>query len=387
MKIIYICSRDVSVYESQVLSLLSFMYNNGIDVTLLQGYQTDTEKKELDKKLELYSYLNVEWFSLCKPLPHNEKKNKSILQKALLSVPNCQHAVLHIRGVYTSHLTKEILKENKLLIPILCDVRGVELEEHIYSAKKGSLYSKIIHTFCRYYNAYTYNHFYTNDDYPLFITSVSPLINDYISNHYPNCKYPMFVHPNIAGKQFVYSDEGRKEVRKQLGYTDKDIVAICSTNSNAVWQMDYLTISTLVGMGIKVINLSSSNPNIEGCKTMKVKFVDMPNYLSAADIAVLWRDVTFMNESASPSKFSEFAVMGLYVIHNDSVYIASNHIKKYGAGCIIRDVQQIPDTIDLQSIETKRKERIQNGMHSFGIDSIGKSYIDLYNQMNNIFIK
>jgi hypothetical protein len=68
----------------------------------------------------------------------------------------------------------------------------------------------------------------------------------------------MFMHPNIAGTQFEYSTESRVKIRKKMGFNENDIVAICSTAGNAIWQKDYLIVEHLSKMGIKVINLSNN---------------------------------------------------------------------------------------------------------------------------------
>lgn len=379
MKLIYICARDVSVYESQVLALLSYMYSRGIDVTLLQGFKDEYEKKTVERKLNSYSYINVKWVHLGKNLPHKEGEKERILFDAITSIPNYQKAILHIRGAYTCYLVKKVFKQKKVFVPILFDNRGLEIEEHKYAASKGTLYQKIIHTFYRYYSAYTNKKLYASDGYPMFITSVSPLINDYLKSHYSHCSYPMFFHPNIAGSQFVYTKSGRNEIRNKMGYSENDVIAVCSTNGNAVWQRDSLTIKALVDLGIKVINLSSYDPHIKGCTTIKVRFSEMPKFLSAADIAVLWRDDTLMNNAASPSKFSEFAAMGLYVIHNDSVLVASNYIRNNKAGCIVTEIEKIPTALNLDEVKNNREKRIKCGLDSFGIDKIGESYIELYN--------
>ena len=381
MKLIYICARDVSVLESQVLALLSYLQSKGIDIYLLQGYKDSSEKENIERKLLSYPDLKVKYFVSFPSLPKNEKAQIRNIFGAISSVPNYQNAILHIRGSHTCNLVKRELLKRNFSIPILYDCRGVELEEHRYRARKGSLYEKILHSFHVYYSKYSYKQLFANDGYPMYITSVSSLINEYIKQHYPECTYPMLVHPNIAGLQFVFSNDGRTEIRNQLGYSDNDLVAICSTNGNAIWQKDVLTIQHFVNNGIKVINLSSFDPNIQGCTTIKVKFQDMPKYLSAADIAVLWRDNTFMNNSASPSKFSEFAAMGLYVVHNGSVAIASDFIKNNNAGCIVEAVSNIINSINPDVVRAGRNERVKKGLETFGIESLGTSYIKLYGEI------
>ena len=100
--------------------------------------------------------------------------------------------------------------------------------------------------------------------------------------------------------------------------------------------------------------------------------------MPAADIGILWRDRTFINYSASPSKLSEFAASGLFIIHNGSVNIAEEYIEKYGAGVIIEDMSNL-NTNQIELI--KQQNRIKNaisGQNMFGVNAIGNSYINLY---------
>ena len=102
----------------------------------------------------------------------------------------------------------------------------------------------------------------------------------------------------------------------------------------------------------------------------------MPDYLSAADVAILWRYI--LNTCASPSKFSEFASMGIYVIHNGSVNLVNKYLKENKAGILL-------DSIDNLSIEKsivfdlrKRQERINTGRTNFGVEFVSKGYFDYY---------
>ena len=104
----------------------------------------------------------------------------------------------------------------------------------------------------------------------------------------------------------------------------------------------------------------------------------MPKWRSFALAGILWRDRTFINYSASPSKLSEFAASGLFIIHNGSVNIAEEYIEKYGAGVIIEDMSNL-NTNQIELI--KQQNRIKNaisGQNMFGVNAIGNSYINLY---------
>ena len=188
----------------------------------------------------------------------------------------------------------------------------------------------------------------------------------------------MLFNPNIAGERFIYSPSKRIELRRKFGFKGDDVVAICATGGNSVWQKDRLMVNNLVKKGVKVINLSKVTLDLDNVVSKTVPFSEMPDYLSAADIAILWRDDTFMNNSASPSKFSEFACMGLYVIHNSSVVVATKHIVDTGAGILLKSVD---DDFELGNIGFYSKMRsywIEKGKHTFGIEYIGNSYLGIY---------
>ena len=382
MKVVYISKGDVSVYESQVLELLSFLKGEVDEVILLQGYMSEKEKQTLQEKHSRHTPIKTIWFKSYHSYAIYYNKWIDSAYTALKEVGDLKDVVLHIRGEHTGYLVKRMMQKYNLNIPMLIDVRGVVLEElkYVTSLSKG-LKKKILLRIQKWDFNKCYRRLFKKDEMKIKISSVSPLINDYLKKNYPNCNYEMLFHPNIAGRQFEYSAEERSRIRKELGFSDKDIVAICSTAGNAVWQKDYLIVEHLSKMGIKVINLSKNKLGLENVTTMTVKFTDMPAYLSAADIAVLWRDDTFMNNSASPSKFSEFAAMGLYVIHNNSVANAINHISKSGSGILVNDINKIKGLPTAEEFARNRKEWIKCGKEQFGIEMLGKSYIETYRKL------
>ena len=381
MKLIYICTCDVSVYDSQVISLLEYYLDKGIDVTLIQGFRNLKEKTNLERKLETHRPIDVVWMKWSPISPFHEKTKINNLYKAICCVPDVEKALFHLRDIYCSYILLKLLRKYDFTIPTLLDVRGVSIEEMKYTFWKSDLLHKFQFLYLFGYYKYVYNYVFGRKQHHLTITSVSPLINDYIKNKYKKCGCEMFFHPNIAGSQFAYSDSKRNEIRAELGIKPDEVVAICSTNGNAVWQKDYMVVGTLISEGIKVINLSSVPINIDGCYTTKVGFSEMPAYLSAADIAVLWRDNTFINNSASPSKFSEFAAMGLYIIHNNSVRVAKDYIEQNQGGCLVNEVEELHSKIDIKDVKKNREYRIKQGLACFGINHLGDSYISLYNNL------
>lgn len=383
IRLIYVSVGDVSVYESQVVELLNYLQNQGIAVTLLQGYKNDGEKLTLERKLSNHPAIPTVWVKSSSVYPFTEKNKIKDFYRALSSIEGYRNAVIHVRNEFMGYIMKQLLSHYHLDIPMLIDVRGVIYEELKYKQRQLSGYRKLLSVIQRNYLKQCYQTLFSPDKKNIAITSVSPMINDYIQKEYPANCYPLYVHQNIAGTQFSYDKEQRKSVRNKYHISDDDLLAICSTAGNAVWQKDHLVIKRLLDLGVKVINLSKNDIGIEGCITTTVPFTEMPALLSAGDLAVLWRDDTFMNNSASPSKFSEFAAMGLYVIHNNSVKVAVDHIVSSGAGCLVKEIADIQDLPSSADMHANRERWCKLGLATFGVDGLGQSYINKYIGLKN----
>ena len=382
MKIIYIANGDVSVYDSQVLSLLDYYVDQKHEVHLIQGYVNSLEKEKLLNKIAAHHLEDhVIWFKSAPVYPWFEKRKRESIYQALLSIPGYDKAVIHVRGSMGSMLVKKILIQNKLSVPFLSDIRGLFDGEFDYKIKRQKGLRKFMTIFQKYYIGKCWEYLFAEDNLRWGVSSVSPLITDYINKVYGENKHIFYFNPNIAGKSFIFDYNCRKEIREKYGLKEDDIVAVCSTGGNSFWQKDYLMIDKLLTMGVKVINLSKLDYGKTGCITTTVPFKEMYKILSAADVAVLWRDDTLMNNAASPSKFSEFAVMGLYVLHNDSVAVASNYIRKSGAGLIIKDLDELQQMPTLEFLNINRKQWISEGQKVFGVECVGKSYLRIYENL------
>lgn len=380
MDLIYICDGDVSVFEAQVLEFVSHLQSRGNNVALLLGYKNKKEQASYLRKLERYPNITLYWKISFPMYPCFEKKALSSLYASLYSIPHFRNSVIHVRNGYLGYLMKKTAINHHLTNRIVIDIRGIVLEELKYKYSSSSLLRKAAFIVQMKYLQKVYAYLFHKDDFTdIVITSVSPKINDYIRKYFPEESYSLFVHPNIAGSQFVFDQAARNSIRRELGVSDDELLAICSSNGAALWQKDYEIISRLSEIGFRVINLSKSDNKIKDCITITVPFAQMPEMLSAADVAVLWRDDVVMNQVASPSKFSEFASMGIYVIHNATVHLAAEYIRSTGCGILVNDVEDITlDKFNRHEITTRRKARINVGVKTFGIHGIAESYSKLY---------
>ena len=345
------------------------------------------ERNELLKKLEPYkNYVDTVWFRFYPVYRFYHKKVKKSIYKALCSLDGYERAVIHARDEPMGAILMELKREGIINNPILTEFRASGTIEMPYYLTHASIKRKILSWFMNDYFKHTDNVMF--DQSPLkgvAVTSISPTINAYFKEKYPTTWMPFYWNPNVAGDVFIFSAEKRQEVRRKLGFADNDVIVICSTGGNGRWQQDYMAIPYLLKAGFKVINLTKHQVNIPGVVTMIVPFNEMPAMLSAADAAILWRERTMLNQSASPSKFSEFAAMGLCVIHNKSVDVAAEYIKETGNGFLVDEMTEINAELCNQvKLKMKDREMIATvGREFFGIEKVASTYISAYKDVES----
>ena len=368
---IYVNLGDCSVFESQVLELLQHIHNNyDLDVLLLQGYHSKSEKINLESKLSKYN-VNVKWFRTYSKYIGVWWLTKITFASLLQSITIDDNTYFHVRGFEAGVLLKSRLMRLGLLEHLLVDVRGVPIEENMLYGKgrvksilKKWFYTTIIHQLIRCQQ--------------LKITTVSEKLKEYLIQYYHFNNDNISVHPNICSQTFVYDEIARSTIREELGIKNDELLFLCATGGGAAWQNDKIMITKLAQAGYKFINLS---PNAIDCPNVCNKVVPfdyMPHYLSAADVALLWREDNPVNNVASPSKFSEFAVMGLYVIHNGTVDLAKAYIEKFKSGYIVTDVDNVKIPT-IHEILAKRVSWIDFGKEMFSVDIITKDYLSVLN--------
>lgn len=373
---IYINIGDCSVLESQVLELIQYVRNNyNIDVLLLQGYQSEKEKERILQKLAKY-HIPVQWFRSYPKYWGIWWLTKQSFLNLWKSIHVDSVDFFHARGFESGVLVKQYLTKKNMLHHLLVDVRGVPIEEHELYGKNSI---KIVLKKFFYLEIIKQLQYKQQPK----ITVVSNTLKMYLIQKYNFEDKMITIHPNICSKKFIFDKDARTQIRKDLNIQDGELLFVCSTGGGAAWQNDQELLMKIVDTGCKILNLSPHqilHPNI--CN-MVVPFEQMPKYLSAADVAILWREDNPVNNVASPSKFSEFATMGLYVIHNGTVGLAEHYINTTKAGCIISNVGEfiMPD---ISYINEHRDTWIKQGAKWFGIANISHDYLKVLNVMNNL---
>jgi len=377
-KLIYVSTPYGSaVTQSQVYNLLEFYYKENYfhEVILIQIYSSKSNLLKTKHILNKYHFKKVYIkgkFGLTLPFNPIIWKIKKILDNII----NDNNFIIHVRTEMLGYHVIKALKSNSLPLNILVDIRGTTIEEIDYRVENGKenvLYLK--------YLKYLYQKlpaFYSKNN--IALSAVSESLKSYLlKNGYNNyCK----IHHNIAAKNFTYDNTKRNIIRKKLNIEDNQVLILLSTGGNAIWQKDKTIINYFSNKdNYRILNLSKTSINQNGVINMFLPFEEMPDYLSAADVAIIWRDKHILNACASPSKFSEFATMGLYVVHNNSVNLISKYLKKNDAGKLVDSINNltIEDSIVLNI--TKRQQRAINGRTAFGIEMISKNYYSYYQKI------
>lgn len=175
------------------------------------------------------------------------------------------------------------------------------------------------------------------------------LISKYHATPEKICVYRCGVDIN----HFQLNDKKRAEIRKQMGYSDNDIVFVYSGGLHP-WQRVSESIDlfekyhssyenskflVLTGDGIELEELikeKSIDNSDNHIRHICLPFSEVSNYLNACDIAFLLRHNHTMNAVASPTKLAEYLACGLPVI---SSAIATKWVTPEGMKYIIDEAK------------------------------------------------
>lgn len=370
-RLIYVSSPYTgAVVEGQVYELLEYYKQQDWfeDVLLLQSFEGSTDKQKASKILEKFSF-RCKFFWQNPYYPHLFRKSISSMQEVMDGEVK-DNTVFHVRGGSRAYYVRSALPEVYNHLLILDEFRGLSSNELAY-AKAGSFVERC-KTRIRNYQINKCNRLMQKDEHIVY-TAVSPLLRQMESSEEGFDINKISVHPNIAASYFKYDPNKRKSIRKDLGLSDDQILVVTSSGESGAWQKDLDIIDALTGKGYYVLNLSKKPIDKPNVISRFVPHKEMPAYLSASDAALLWRDDVPLNHVASPSKFSEFAVMGLYVIHNKTVDIATRFIKDNNCGQLVNNPSEIVLDGSLFT-DQERQQRCDAGYNMFSIDYIAKSY-------------
>lgn len=391
MKLIYISEYySESIIYTQVFALLNHYIESGLldEIIFLAGIKyhdknTDEIIKRLDKKIKISYYKHYPDY------PAFSYFTQRSLMNALKKINGIQDFIIHVRSLRESYHVYSALKKMKISTKkIIADIRGATYEETLeYSIRnkflkkqKLKLISQSLKNLSNISN----------------VSCVSNSLKAYLENkltHIPmlneNATYAIgnaniqdkktqvFVNSCLATNEFAFNQSYRESIRKELDLKDNEILLVLSSGGNGRWQNTENTINQLYNK-YKVLNLSKSHIDHPNVINKFVSYNDVPKYLCAADVAVVWREPTITNKVASPVKFSEFVCCGLPVITNNSIELIRDYVLEHDSGLVLNSLEELNDEKLKHILKIDRNLLSQTGRNRFNIDVISQQYINLY---------
>ena len=379
MKLIYVSSPySGAVVEGQVYNLLEYYVRQGwfSDVLLLQEFHNEENRIKAESVLSRFSFRYVFYHGDVN-YPFLYFSTVSSIRKALegeVDGNSVFHVRSSIRALYVKAALPRKYKNNRFLV----EFRGLSLDE-IRMAHRNTVLDKLKVSMLKVpYCKYMLHKLYKNKEF--YFTAVSPAFCVILKKEGIREDRLSF-HPNIVSEDFVFSEDDRARVRKELGIPLDAKVAIMSSGENGVWQKDRQVMDTLLKQGYIVMNLSKKSVQRDGVKNAFIPRKEMPSYLAAGDVAVLWREDIPLNNVACPSKFGEFASSGLYVLHNKSVAIANTYLNEVWVG-LLCDTEDRINLLPEYFTNEYRLKRCAKGQAFFSVCTVAKSYFEIYSRNN-----
>ncbi len=373
-RLIYISSPYSSVFSSQVIEYLNELKKKDFfsEIYLLVGIRKKDDIKLVPMKA--CSELKVLFFKRYANY-HLYKKIQQIELSKTLNKLLKDNTIIHLRNESLSKIVYPIIKNSKQKnVKIVTDVRGASYEEWLFYKKSKSLlfYLKI------YQHKRNMKGLNANTD---LISCVSDKLKEYVIERTPIEEDRVFVNHCLAGKNFSYSEKIRKEYRDKMGIKKNEVLFLFSSGGDGNWQNTTSTITNIADKGYKILNLSRQIIEQKNVINLFVPYEEVPKYLNAVDIAVIWRKNDIVNNVASPVKFSEYVCLGLPVIANDGVCLINDYIDKTNFGKIINKFDDIDDEL-INHLMKLNKSAITDYTYShFSSHAIINNYLSMYKKL------
>ncbi len=371
-KLVYICDGISPAVISQVVELLKVFSERKYfeEVILLLGLKDFANIEKINKLFKDSAFL-IYFF---KTYPNYSFYNfiSKFQLEFLLRKNNLlnKEFVFHIRGERMSSLLYKILKYNYNEYNIITDIRGVSIEEtkEFYRGNFIFKYLKIL----------TYKNYYRHLKENNKISTVTKYLKDYlVKNHNLDSK-KIIITPCLASDKFVYNNKVRMRKRSELQLLKNEILFVFSTGGNQDWQ-NFDTVNRIAEKGYKILNLSKKNIKHSNVINKFVSYNEMPEYLCAADFAIIFRERKMTSNVACPIKFCEYVCCGLPVIANDSVFMINDFINKYKSGIIIESLDFLNEKIISDLLRLDRNYISKIARENFSVNKIIENYWKFYN--------
>ena len=305
-----------TVIDSQVLIHCKEMKKIGIEFEIwsfacnYELYLKSINKIDYAKKL---SQCEVKVFRGVRPAyPFSENINAFLIKKYIKKY-NKVFDIVHARTNYSAHVTSLVFPD------FIWDCRG-DTEEEFQTQYKNSknLIGKVYKSYKMKMNIkYSKN------------AKKSIFVSNFLKNKYAFKKENYIIGCTADSELFYFDKNLRENKRKELGYSSFDKILIYS-GGMAHYQMFKETVELFQKLDFewKLLVLTNdfenakkelNNLDEKRYSLLKVPFNEVNEYLNVADIGIMLREENNLNKAASPTKYAEYSMSGLKIIHSNQI--------------------------------------------------------------------
>ena len=359
-----------SVIDSQVLGHCQQMQSNlNVEFEIWSFACNDTLYKNSLERLteaEKLAGCKVRLFKGIRPAyPFSEYFNAKVLKEKIKEF-NINYNLIHARTDYSAHVASLVTKN------FIWDCRGDTLAEFNsqYKCSKN-------------YFGKMYKHFKIKKN----ITNAKKgkkalFVSNFLRNKHKHSKESYVIGCMADTSIFFFDNKLRENVRQELGVTKEEKLLIYS-GGMAHYQKFSKTVEIFMKLPkdwkfiILTNGLEYAQKELEKIPQNRyilknVSFKEVNSYLNAADVGIMLRDLDDLNKAASPTKYAEYSMSGLYIIYSDHI----GDLEMYEQTIQNRQYLETINTIDL-SIE-KRKQRFKTSCEMLSKNNALKKYKGLY---------
>jgi hypothetical protein len=368
MNLIYISEGNGSAIRSQVFEYIKYVSElRDIEkVYFLISTKIKDDHPKFNENVIVINFYNYGIY------PFLEILNSKELKKSLKKIDFDKEDIFHIRSSYLAFLFLTFFEKNYKYEPkLVIDIRGVVLEENSIkemSFLKKQLKRQLILRVIKHLNKRELNY-----------SVVSKDLKEYVKKRF-NCKN-IYINPCFASENFKFDMNRRNEIREYLGVGRDEILVVFSSGSRNNWQNQDKVINHFAKSNkLLLLTKEKYSGNLNNVISKFVDYSKVPEYLCAADIGVILRDKSIVNEVASPIKFSEYVACGLPVITDGNVNQINRFIIENNFGVIVKLDNFNQNFFD--KILIKNREIFSMlGVKHYGIKKIIEGYMNTYNKL------
>ena len=264
---------------------------------------------------------------------------------------------------------------------LYCVIAGSKLVVDVRGAKYEELSFFDEHPVKTLFKKGALRFFYSLIKRKAHFSCVSESLRQYLIKRYNLNRSRISVNPCIGGKDFYFDEGKRSKKRKELGIGCKDTVFIMVNGGNSPWQNIDDIIEKVCKEDRRLILLSKKDPKIEkkGLIWRKATYKEVPDYLCAADIGLLFRERNIVNKVACPIKAIEYICCGLYILSYGNVDFIREFILKYKYGRIIKKDEDIKDE---NGFHFERERISMEGIDLFSVEKAVLRYLEFYKEVS-----